>query len=128
VTFVSQSHGTTTGSAALTTTADHAVPSARDDTYSIPENGALVIAAPGVLSNDSDANCEALTVSAYTTPAHGTLALSLDGSFAYTPTLNYDGVDSFTYDASDGVLDSTATVTITVIPGPEYVYLPIVFR
>src|SRR5207245_4160978 len=35
----------------------------------------------------------------------------------YVPAPNYNGLDSFTYKANDGHLDSTvATVTITVIP------------
>jgi VCBS repeat-containing protein len=92
---------------------------AGDDQYDVPEDGSRVMAAPGVLANDSDANCEDLTVSDYTLPAHGTLSLAPDGSFAYTPTLNYHGIDTFTYDASDGALSGTATVTITVISADD---------
>src|SRR5262245_65165198 len=50
-------------------------------------------------------------------PTHGTLALSNDGGFIYTPSLNYNGPDSFTYKANDGQADSApATVNITVTP------------
>ena len=35
--------------------------------------------------------------------AHGTLSLSANGGFTYTPAANYHGSDSFTYRASDGV-------------------------
>ena len=50
-------------------------------------------------------------------PAHGTLALSVAGSFIYTPVANYNGADSFTYKANDGIVDSNvATVSITVTP------------
>jgi VCBS repeat-containing protein len=48
-------------------------------------------------------------------PAHGTLQLNADGTFAYTPAANYNGSDSFTYKANDGTVDSnTATVSISV--------------
>jgi hypothetical protein len=47
----------------------------------------------------------------------GTLTLNSDGSFTYIPDLNFNGIDSFTYIANDGLLDSnTATVHITVNP------------
>src|SRR3989441_129703 len=51
-------------------------------------------------------------------PPHGTLSLNSDGSFSYTPALNYNGPDSFTYKANDGQADSptNATVSITVTP------------
>ena len=46
----------------------------------------------------------------------GSLTLDADGSFSYTPDPDFYGVDSFTYVANDGVVDSNvATVTITVV-------------
>src|SRR5205823_10118583 len=46
----------------------------------------------------------------------GSLALNADGSFTYTPNVNFNGTDSFTYQAKDaaGALSNVATVTITV--------------
>ena len=57
-------------------------------------------------------------------PAHGTLSLSADGSFSYTPAADFNGSDSFTYQASDGSLASSAalvsiTVRATSAPGPS---------
>src|SRR4030095_7851743 len=49
-----------------------------------------------------------------------TVALNADGSFLYTPNAEYNGVDSFTYRASDGALSSgLATVNIQVTPEPD---------
>ncbi len=49
--------------------------------------------------------------------SHGTLVLNPDGSFSYTPDPNFNGTDSFTYQAHDGtMLSNVATVTITVKP------------
>jgi VCBS repeat-containing protein len=90
-------------------------PVANDDAYAIAEDTPLGVAAPGVLGNDGDADGDALTAVLVSGPAHGTLTLNGDGSFAYTPATSYNGSDSFTYKANDGSLDSnTATVTITV--------------
>ena len=74
-----------------------------------------IVAAPGVLGNDTDANNNALTAVEVTPPAHGTLTLNADGSFEYVPDANSYGMDSFTYRANDGSADSNvATVTIDV--------------
>ena len=90
-------------------------PVAVGNSYSVNEDTALTVAAPGVLGNDSDVDGDALTAITVSGPSHGSVALSPNGSFVYTPTANYSGPDSFTYKARDGVLDSNvATVTITV--------------
>src|SRR6185369_10874884 len=47
--------------------------------------------------------------------SHGAVTLNADGSYTYTPTADYHGADSFTYQASDGTASSnTATVSLTV--------------
>ncbi len=92
------------------------VTTAVNDTYSVLENGALSVAAPGVLVNDSS-NASPLTAVLVSGPAHGTLTLNSNGSFTYTPASNFNGTDSFTYKARAGQVDSQiATVTITVSP------------
>jgi VCBS repeat-containing protein len=92
-------------------------PFAGTDTYSTAEDTSLVLAVPGVLSNDTDAEGSPLTAVLVTGPAHGALVLNANGSFTYTPTANYNGPDSFTYQANDGSLNSSvAIVNITVTP------------
>ena len=50
-------------------------------------------------------------------PTHGTLTLSANGSFVYTPNTNFTGTDSFTYEDLQGSTTSNvATVSITVNP------------
>ena len=83
--------------------------------YTTNEDTALIIAAPGVLGNDSDAENNPLTAILVNPPANGTLSLNPNGSFTYTPNGDYNGTDSFTYKVNDGSLDSnTATVSLTV--------------
>ncbi len=68
----------------------------------------------------SDANGDTLTYDILTNPDHGTVAITdaATGSFAYTPTQGFNGIDSFVYIVTDpGSLTDTATVTITVKAG-----------
>jgi len=51
-------------------------------------------------------------------PAHGAVTMNSDGSFTYTPTGGFHGVDSFNYVASDGYATSTAAVRIAVSNTP----------
>ncbi len=92
-------------------------PEAQNDNYSVVAGQTLTVAAPGVLGNDLAGAGTNLTAVLVSGPANGTLTLNGDGSFSYTPTNNFSGVDSFTYLANDGVTNSLpATVTIDVFP------------
>jgi VCBS repeat-containing protein len=96
-------------------TIDTAAPVAANDSYSTAEDTPLVIAAGGVMSNDTDAGSQQLSASLVAGPAHGTLTLDANGGFTYTPAHNYNGTDSFTYKVNDGTADSNiATVALTV--------------
>ena len=71
-----------------------------------------------VLTNDSDADGDVLTISEYTEATHGSLEQDGD-NFIYTPDADYYGEDSFTYTVTDGVDFDTATVFITVEEPPN---------
>jgi len=73
------------------------VPIAKPDTARTPRGVPIVIA---VLANDEGGG---LTVSGYTQPIAGTLALNPDQTFTYTPAASFEGVDGFTYTIRDGV-------------------------
>ncbi len=90
-------------------------PVANNDSYNVAAGTPLSVAAPGVLTNDSAAPGKPLTAILISGPAHGTAALNPNGSFTYTPAAGFSGIDSFTYKANDGSLDSNpATVTLAV--------------
>ncbi|NLH15985.1 MAG: tandem-95 repeat protein [Phycisphaerae bacterium] len=90
-------------------------PTAVNDSYPVDEDTVLEIAAPGVLENDSDVDGQTITVSEFTEPGNGTLAVATDGSFTYTPNENFNGNDNFTYTIHDSKgAAATATVTITI--------------
>ncbi len=89
---------------------------ATDDAYTTNEDSPLVEAAPGVLSNDSNATGGTVGLVADDV-SHGTLVLRADGSFDYTPAANFFGSDSFTYSLSfGGVTSNIATVFLTIAP------------
>jgi lysophospholipase L1-like esterase len=95
------------------------VPIANDDSFAGYVETPLQMAAPGVLSNDTDAKSVSLTASLVAPPAHGLLVMNSDGSFTYTPEPAFTGIDSFTYQAFDGGLNSnTAAVNLTVNAAP----------
>ncbi len=88
---------------------------ANDDSYTALKNTILNISAPGVLANDSGfptPNATPITDGA--TAQGGTVTLTADGSFDYTPPTDFTGDDSFTYTATNAAGSDTATVTVTV--------------
>lgn len=89
-------------------------PSAATDTKSTAKNVALGF---DPRTNDSDANGDALTITAKTNGPNGaTVAITGGGTgVTYTPATNYTGSDSFTYTISDGSLTAVGTVNVTVI-------------
>jgi VCBS repeat-containing protein len=90
-------------------------PAGAPDAYATNEDAQLVVAGPGVLGNDADPLGRPLAAVLQTNPQHGSIAFNTDGSFTYTPFLDFNGTDSFTYQAVADTLGSgPITVAITV--------------
>jgi VCBS repeat-containing protein len=101
----------------ITVTSVNDAPVALPDAYNLNEDTPLVIAAAGVLANDTDVDGDTLTANLVTGATHGVVVLNSNGSFTYTPAANYNGVDTFTYAANDGTANSLpTTVTLTIAP------------
>ncbi len=97
---------------ALTVTPVNDAPVASTGTASGPEDTVINGTAAA-----SDIDSTLLTYSLVQQAAHGTVSVNANGSYSYTPQLNYFGADSFSFKASDGTVDSNvATVTLTVTP------------
>jgi hypothetical protein len=93
-----------------------------DDSYETNENTTLTVAAPGVQANDVSADGGSFTSVLVTPTSDGTVSLSANGSFTYTPQAGFSGTDSFSYyDVENGQDSNVATVTISVIPTTLYV-------
>ena len=73
----------------------------------------------------TDPEGQAMTYTVTRQPKRGTVTISEDGSFTYTPKKNKIGVDSFTFTAADpaGKVSREATVTVTILKptaAPQY--------
>jgi hypothetical protein len=92
-------------------------PMAADDQFATISGVTLNVPASGVLANDTaglGTNLTAILVSGTT---NGSMSLSANGGFTYTPATNFNGYDAFTYRVNDGLADgNVATVTIHVVP------------
>ena len=68
----------------------------------------------------SDLNGDTLSFSATTLPTNGTLGI-VGNTYTYTPNGDFNGSDSFTFVANDGLLDSSgATIQLTVFPVEDF--------
>ena len=105
---------TDTATVHVTVTNVNDPPIANADSYNMNQDTTMSPAAPGVVGNDTDIDGDALTAHLATNVSHGTLALSPSGAFTYTPTPGFAGIDSFTYKANDGTVDSNAAATATI--------------
>ena len=119
---VTASDGDLEGEAIFTWTVNNLnqAPTADNDDYVVDQGGTLNLAAPGVLDGDTDPDLDPLTVdlTSVTGPTHASaFNINTDGSFSYTHDDSENFSDSFTYEATDGSLNSnTATVNISINP------------
>jgi hypothetical protein len=91
-------------------------PTSLNDVFGTAQNTTLIVAAPGVLSNDTSNGGGPMTASIVTPASSGAAALVIDGGLTYTPNAGFVGVDSFTYQASNANgAGNVATVTLNVL-------------
>ena len=106
-------------------------PEAVDDDFGIRPGRSTLLP---VLDNDSDDDGDVLTARAVTNPEFGTVVRTRGGralQITEVPENLTSGSTSFTYEASDGLAGSTATVRVTIHPwtqneGPRQVKRPVV--
>ncbi|MFN5422434.1 MAG: Ig-like domain-containing protein, partial [bacterium] len=128
-TVVDGNGGSDTGLLDITVAAVNDAPLATNDIVVTPED---VPATGNVLTNDADLEGNTLTVTEFTIagvsgtftagqtatiPGVGTVVVNADGTFTFTPDLNYTGtVPLITYTISDGNSTDTATLSLFVDP------------
>lgn len=107
--------GSDTATVSLTVTPVNDPPTPGPDSGSTLEDTALVVPAATLLTNDSDVDGGALTVSGVqpTSANGGTVTLS-GGNITYQPAANFNGTDTVTYIVDDGNPGGTANGTLTV--------------
>jgi VCBS repeat-containing protein len=101
------------------------LPSPQPNTATVAEDTTIDIA--GLLANDTDPDGDTLVIVADAAPrasANGTVQCDAD-SCAYTPRLNFNGSDAFTYDVQDSAgarFTTLVSVTVTAVndaPTPQ---------
>src|SRR2546422_964283 len=88
-----------------------------DDTPTMKHDRTAVVAAPGVLANDTDADGDAL-VAALVGSVSGSLSLDPNGGFRYTPPGGFSGTTTFSYRVWDGVTWSLSTTVALMLLAP----------
>ena len=92
-------------------------PVANNDVASTNEDTPVSI---DVLDNDTDSgdDINPSTVQISRSPQHGSILVQEDGVVVYTPSINYNGIDSFRYTVKDytNLTSNIATVQITINP------------
>lgn len=95
----------------------NAVPVVEDDNLDLDSNSMIIISQAKLLSNDSDADGDPLSIVDVGRPEYGKLAFNKNKNLIYRPAEGFEGVDTFSYTVSDGNgAAATATVTLNVIP------------
>ncbi|HEX4925728.1 MAG TPA: Ig-like domain-containing protein, partial [Bdellovibrionales bacterium] len=89
----------------------NSAPVAVADTYTVNQDSAATNFT--VRSNDTDSNGDTLTITTVSNPPGGTATIVGGATIDYTPDAGFNGVDTFTYDISDGN-GGTAQGTVTV--------------
>ena len=114
---VSASDGTNADTAVITIDITNVIepPVVVDDTYYVMIDGSLTVDAPGLLENDTIIESETSTAFFLDDVQHGTLQGNTDGSFTYQPDPGFEGADTFTYRANDGINDSSNIATVTLV-------------
>ncbi len=103
-------------------------PIAINDTATINEGS---YATGNLLANDSDPDGDSLIISTMpvSVPSNGSVTISFDGTYIYTPEEGFTGTDSFEYSVCDNGTPTecaTALVTIIVTKGPagDNIFIP----
>jgi VCBS repeat-containing protein len=107
--------GTAIAFVLLTIASVNDIPVPGSNALSTNEDTAVQFTAAQLLANDTDADGDILSVSSLAQPAHGVVTANATGGWTYTPSLNYNGADSFGYTVTDGKGGlATASITVTI--------------
>ncbi len=90
--------GSASYSVSLSVAAVNDAPVASNGSASTAEDTPLAANLPAASDPDGDT----LSYTKASEPAHGSLTVNANGSYVYTPALNYSGADGFTFLVSDG--------------------------
>jgi uncharacterized repeat protein (TIGR01451 family) len=90
-------------------------PTAVRDPYSLAANTSV---SGNILTNDTPTGGLTVKISPFPTPLHGSLTLSTNGAFTYTPQAGYVGKDSIQYQACNGNNVCATAYAVFTVTGP----------
>jgi gliding motility-associated-like protein len=103
-------------------------PITEDNSYLTEENIELIVdVANGVLSNDTDPDEDPLSAELISDVSYGDLMLLPNGAFTYSPDLNFNGTDGFSYRAFDGLVYSKETFVTIIVEAKVDMVVPNAF-
>ena len=108
--------GTNSATVTVNITPVNDSPTATGGTLTVSEDGTAV--SGDLTASASDVDGDTLILSGVSAASHGTVTNNGDGTVTYEPFANYNGVDSFMYEISDGkggTTNSTINVTVTSV-------------
>lgn len=109
------SDGAESATASVEIVVTNTTPESTPDVYGVQPDTILTVGAvEGLLQNDLDAEADTLTASLLDGPANGAIVLQPDGSFVYTPTAGFVGVDRFTYKVADSLGAESVPTTVHI--------------
>ncbi|YCO05128.1 tandem-95 repeat protein [Vibrio sp. VNB-15] len=100
-------------SVTITVNSVNDTPTAVDDSVTTTEDTAVTI---DVLSNDNDPDNDQLTIVSASVPAEQGTVDIVDDKLVFTPAENFNGEATISYTISDGELEDSAEVSVTVNP------------
>src|SRR3990167_3610085 len=117
---VTDGGATDIGTLNITVTPANDPPVAVDDAITVVEDTPFT-SVVDLDANDTDLDGDSLTVvpGTFTTTAGGTIVIAADGSYTYTPPVDFNGSDSVNYTVTDGSATDTGTLNITVSPAND---------
>lgn len=90
-------------------------PVANPDTVATQQNTPITLSSASLLSNDTDSNGDALSITGVSNATGGTVSFS-NGNVVFTPNEDFTGAASFNYAITDGQAAATTAVTVNVTP------------
>ncbi len=113
---VTDGNATGSGTVSLLLASVNDAPTPVADSFTLVEDGTL--SNQELLLNDTDPDDDTLTTvaSSFTSPAGASVTIDSAGLMSYISASDYSGVDTFSYEVSDGQLVVSANITVTVTP------------
>lgn len=108
---ITDGEDTATATVVLTVVFVNVDPVIGADQFSVAEGSSRVL---NLLGNDTDGDNDVLTIVDVSDPSNGVATILANGNVRYTPNEGFSGSDSFNYTVSDGTVEVTGQVLITI--------------